>query len=301
MIRKINVVNAEDKNVLHGDLYYDDASEKGLILLLHGMAEHKERYAYVIQKLNENGYAVLSTDERGHGESALTKGYFADENGWQRNIDDQYALYLEAKQTVDLPLILFGHSMGTLVARSFLKKYEEDVTKVVLTGTPNNNSAVSVAIALCNIIGKTKGWKYRSPLLNSLCFGAFNKKVKDPKTDYDWLSVNEENVRNYIADEDCGYVFTTRGFKDMFQGMQDVYKVKGWHPQKPALPIRFYSGSEDPCMGNEDGMKEAVQILKNEGYADVSYQLYAGLRHEILNEDRRDEVIGDIVSFLNEK
>ena len=301
MLRKISIVNAEDKNVLHGDLYYDSQSTKGLILLLHGMAEHRERYAYVIKKLNENGYAVLSTDERGHGESAVTKGYFADENGWQRNIDDQYALYLEAKQTVDLPLILFGHSMGTLVARSFLKKYEDDVTKVVLTGTPNNNPAVGTAITLCNIIGKTKGWKYRSPLLNSLCFGAFNKKIDHPKTDYDWLSVNEDNVQNYIADSDCGYTFTVKGFKDMFEGMQDVYKVKGWHPQKSAMPIRFYSGSEDPCMGSEDGIKEAVQILKNEGYSDVAYKLYEGLRHEILNEDRRDEVITDIVSFLDER
>ena len=299
MLKKLTVQNDADKVIVHGNLFYDENSKKGLILLLHGMAEHKERYTYVINKLVLDGYAVLSTDERGHGESAVVKGYFADKDGWQRNVDDQYRLYLEAKQTCDLPLIVFGHSMGTLVSRSFLKKYEEDVTKVVLTGTPSNNSAVGVAIALCNITKTFKGEQYRSPLLNKLCFGAFNSKIENPKTDFDWLSVNEKNVQNYIADDDCGYVFTTLGFKDMFEGMKDVYKKEGWHPKKHDLPIHFYSGSEDPCMTSLDGLKEAVQILKDEGYNQVEYTTYEGLRHEILNESERDKVIQDILDFLN--
>ena len=216
MKKHLTVTNSTDGVVVHGDLYYDKGSKKGLILLLHGMAEHKERYSYVIEKLLKDGYAVLSTDERGHGESAVVKGYFGDKDGWDLNVDDQHDLYLKAKEIVDLPLILFGHSMGTLVARSYLKKYEDDVTKVVLTGCPSNNSAVSAAIGLCDVTIAFKGKYYRSPLLNNLCFGAFNKAIENPKTDFDWLSVNEENVQNYIADEDCGYIFTTKGFKEFF-------------------------------------------------------------------------------------
>ncbi|MBR0474650.1 MAG: alpha/beta fold hydrolase [Erysipelotrichaceae bacterium] len=299
MEKKLTVTNKEDGVVLHGNLFYDDNSKKGLILLLHGMAEHKERYAHTIEKLVENGYAVLSTDERGHGESAIVKGYFAKEKGWLRNVSDQYALYQEAKKTCDLPLIVFGHSMGTLVARSFLKRHEDEVTKVVLTGTPSNNKAVNVAITLCNVIKKFKGEEYRSPLLNKLCFGAFNSAIKDPKTDYDWLSVNEENVKAYIADDDCGYTFTVLGFKDMFEGMKDVYEAAGWKIRKNDLPIRFFSGSEDPCMGNLDGLKEAVDILKSFGYQNVDYKTYEGYRHEILNEEIRDDVINDIVEFLD--
>lgn len=299
MEKKLAVTNKEDGVVLHGNLFYDENSKKGLILLLHGMAEHKERYAHTIEKLVENGYAVLSTDERGHGESAIVKGYFAKEKGWLRNVSDQYALYQEAKKTCDLPLIVFGHSMGTLVARSFLKRHEDEVTKVVLTGTPSNNKAVNVAITLCKIIKKFKGEEYRSPLLNKLCFGAFNSAIKDPKTDYDWLSVNEENVKTYIADDDCGYTFTVLGFKDMFEGMKDVYEPAGWKVRKKELPIRFFSGSEDPCMGNLDGLKEAVDILKSFGYQNVDYKTYEGYRHEILNEEIRDDVINDIVEFLD--
>ena len=299
MKQQLTVKNPQDGVVLHGNLFYEDTKAKGLILLLHGMAEHKERYDYVISALNKAGYAVLSTDERGHGESAVVKGYFGKENGWYLNVQDQHALVEEARKIVDAPLILFGHSMGTLVARSFLKRYEDEITKVVLTGTPSNNKAVGVAIGLCNMIKTFKGEEYRSPLLNNLCFGAFNKAVKDPKTDYDWLSVNEENVKKYIADEDCGYTFTVLGFKDMFGGMKDVYGQEGWNVKKPDLPIHFYSGSEDPCMTNLDGLKEAVEILKKQGYHDVDYTLYNGYRHEILNEEIRDQVIADIVNFLN--
>ncbi len=300
MKKALTVKNAADGVVLHGDLYWDDGCTKGLILLLHGMSEHKERYAYVIGKLNEAGYAVLSTDERGHGESAVVKGCFGRENGWLLNVEDQYALYKAAKEIVDLPLIVFGHSMGTLVSRSFIKRHDDEIKKVVLTGTPSNNKAVNAAIALCNIIGKFKGEEYRSPLLNKLCFGAFNNKIPNPKTDYDWLSVNEENVRRYIADDDCGYIFTVSGFRDMFGGMKDVYGTEGWAPKNRTLPIRFFSGSDDPCMTNLDGLREAVEILKKQGYADVEYKVYPGYRHEILNEDIRDEVIADITAFLDE-
>jgi len=299
MKKALSVTNKTDGVVLHGNLYCDENSTRGLILLLHGMSEHKERYEYAIGKLNEAGYAVLSTDERGHGESAVVKGYFGEKNGWLLNVEDQYALYKAAKEIIDLPLIVLGHSMGTLVSRSFIKRHDDEVTKVVLTGCPSNNKAVNVAIGLCNIIKTFKGEKYRSPLLNKLCFGAFNSKIPNPKTDYDWLSVNEENVRRYIADDDCGYTFTVSGFKDMFGGMKDVYGLEGWAPKNKALPIRFFSGSDDPCMTNLDGLKEAVEILKKQGYADVDYKTYPGYRHEILNEDIRDDVIADIVTFLD--
>ena len=299
MKKALSITNKQDGVVLHGNLFYDENSTRGLILLLHGMAEHKERYQHTIDRLVEAGYAVLSTDERGHGESAIVKGYFGKNEGWFKNVEDQYALYQEAKKTVDLPLIVFGHSMGTLVTRSFLKRHEDDVTKVVMTGTPSNNKAVGVAIALCKAIKTFKGENYRSPLLNKLCFGAFNSAIQNPKTDYDWLSINEENVKNYIADDDCGYIFTVQGFQDMFEGMKDVYGLDGWHPKKKDLPIRFYSGSQDPCMTNIDGLKEAVDILHKQGYNNVEYKTYEGYRHEILNEEIRDQVIDDILQFLN--
>ena len=299
MKKELSVTNKKDGVVLHGNLFYDENSKKGLILVLHGMAEHKERYEYFINRLVKDGYAVLSTDERGHGESAVVKGYFAKEDGWRRNVEDQYALYRKAKEIVDLPLYVFGHSMGTLVARSFLKRHEDEIVKVALTGSPSNNKAVGVAIGLSSMIMRFKGEEYRSPLLNNLCFGAFNKAIANPKTPYDWLSINEENVQKYIADEDCGYTFTARGFKDMFEGMQDVYKLDGWNVKQPELPIRFYSGSADPCMTNLDGLKEAVEILKQQGYKDVDYKVYEGYRHEILNEEIRDQVIDDILAFFN--
>lgn len=300
-VKQLTAVNAADGVNVHGNLYQPEGTAKALVLVLHGMAEHKERYQWFIGKLTDHGYAVLSTDERGHGESAEVKGYFGKQDGWLRNVEDQHELVRQAQDIVGhLPLIVFGHSMGTLVARSYLKRYEDEITAVALSGTPNNNKAVGTAIALCKIIKAVHGPHYRSSLLNALCFGAFNKRITDPRTDYDWLSYDEANVDRYIADPDCGYIFTVQGFQDMFEGMKDVYRPDGWQVKRPQLPIAFFSGSEDPCMGSLDGLKEAVDILNRQGYQQVSWKTYDGCRHEILNDVKKEQVAADIIAFMDQ-
>lgn len=299
MRKELTVTNPVDNVKLHAYLEYDENSRKGLVQIFHGMAEHKERYDYFVKSLVREGYAVLNCDERGHGESAVVKGYFADEDGWNRNLDDLHSLYLEARKIIDLPYIVFGHSMGTLVARSYLKKYEDEITKLCMTGMACYNSATPVAIKLTQIIRAFKGKEYRSSLMNKLSFGAYNAEIENPRTEFDWLSVNNENVDNYIADDDCGYVFTIQGFYDMLSGMQDLYSTAGWNVRKKDLPIMFLSGSKDPCLGKMEGLNHAIKVLNDVGYSNISYKLYDGLRHEILNEKERDEVIKDIVDFLN--
>ena len=279
------------------------AEPRACVQIIHGMAEHIDRYHDFATFLAENDILVFGMDLPGHGKSVgkdQPLGYFGESNGWDHLIQDNKTMHdAVMKDYPSVACILFGHSMGTLVARSFLKRHEDEIVKVALTGCPSNNKAVGVAIGLSSMIMRFKGEEYRSPLLNNLCFGAFNKAIANPKTAYDWLSINEDNVQKYIADEDCGYTFTARGFKDMFEGMQDVYKLDGWNVKLPDLPIRFYSGSEDPCMTNLDGLKEAVEILKQQGYKDVDYKVYEGYRHEILNEEIRDQVIDDILAFFN--
>ena len=297
MQKHLSVKNPVDNVVLNADLFYNDSSTKGLVQIFHGMVETRKYYQKLVDCLLENGYAVLNCDHRGHGESAVVYGHFADEDGWKRNLEDLHSLYLQAKEIIDLPLIVFGHSMGTLVARCYLKYYEKDITKVLLSGMACDNKAIDVGISLVKLIRLVKGKEYRSSLIDSLLFGSFNKQVNGTRTPFEWLSTNEEFVDQYIADPECGYIFTTQGYLDLLLGTKDVY-TPGWNVKKPDCAIGFFSGEFDPCMGKEEGMKRAVAFLKKEGYNNVTYRIYPNMRHVILHERNNEQVFTDILAFL---
>ena len=294
----VSINSSYDQQPLYASLFYDDNTTKGIVQVFHGMAEHRERYDWFAEKLNKAGYVVLTCDMRGHGESAVTLGYFADKDGWFVNVEDLYALSKLVKKRFNLPLIIFGHSMGTLVARSFLKRHEEIVDKVVLSGSPSDNNVIDMALILAYTIRFFKGNKYPSKLLNNLSFGSFNKNIENPKTEFDWLSKNETNVKNYIDDDLCGYIFTTSGYIDLFKGIKDVYHTDDWHVSKPNLPIKFFSGENDPCMGSVEGLMAAVENLEDHGYHLVDYELLDTLRHEILNEEEREIVFAKMLAFI---
>ncbi|MEA5026495.1 MAG: alpha/beta hydrolase [Erysipelotrichaceae bacterium] len=297
----IKINSTYDQQPLYASLFYDDQAKKGIIQVFHGMAEHRHRYDWFASQLLQAGYVVLTCDNRGHGDSAVTLGYFADQNGWQVNLNDLYQLTMLVKKRFDLPLIIFGHSMGTLIARSFLKQHEDIVEGMILSGSPSENNALVAATLIAKTIKTFRGAKHQSALLNNLSFGSFNKHISNPRTEFDWLSCNEENVDSYINDKWCGYPFTVQGYLDLFDGLKDVYQARDWHVRKPDLPIKFFSGENDPCMGSVEGLKAAVQKLQAVGYQKVEYEILPGLRHEILNEKERMQVLHKIIGFIEEK
>ena len=297
--KTINISSSYDGQTLYGDLFFSKESKKGFIAIFHGMAEHRFRYEYFAEKLVDAGYVVLNCDHRGHGESGEL-GYFAKEKGWVVNVEDLHQLIAEGRKGFEkLPLIIFGHSMGTLFARSYAKRYEDEIAGLVLSGTPAENPLGGIGNVIAKIIVSFKGEKYRSKLLDNMSFGSFNKIVENPKTDYDWLSRNEDNVAAYIADEKCGFIFTAKGFQDVIFGLNDVYNAEGWNPKKKELPIAFFSGAEDPCSCVKDGFANAVDKIKSFGYQNVRSKTYPKLRHEILNEDERDMIITDMIQYMD--
>jgi len=299
-VKMISIQSSFDQAKLHGDLCYNDSSIKALVVIFHGMSEHRFRYRYFAEQLVNNGYAVLVCDHRGHGESGEILGYFASENGWLVNLEDLHCLIKEGKKKFpELPIILLGHSMGALFARSFLKRYQDEIAGLILVGTPADNPLATIGHHIANIIAKFKGEYHRSKLLDNMSFGSFNKVVKSPKTRFDWISKNEENVNAYISDEKCGFIFTIKGFKDVTFGLKDVYHFDGWRNRESNLPIAFFSGAEDPCSCMKDGFTNAVTKLKSFGYKNIQTKLYPELRHEILNEKERDIVMKDIIEFID--
>lgn len=274
---------------------------KILVFILHGMVEHQSRYASLVKYLNDANIATLSVDHRGHGESLYDgkiKGHFADDDGWQKNVDDLHGLLHTVLSQSPFKVVMFGHSMGSLLARSYLKKYEADIDALYLSGSPALNPMSKMGIGLAKTIKLFFGKMHNSPLLTKLSLGSFNKQIDHPKTFWDWLSIDQTNVQAYIQDPLCGFDLTAQGFIDMLEGVDEVYSSSGWQINKPNLPIKFESGKEDPCC-LPGGIEKAADVLKQIGYQNVEFNYIDGCRHEIYNDIKQAELRSSLVLWIS--
>ena len=279
---------------------------RGIVQLVHGMCEHKERYIPFMKYLAENGFACIIHDHRGHGESVKSSddlGYFY-EGGYIAMIEDVRSVTLLAQEEFrielesgELPIILFGHSMGSMAVRSFAKRYDGYIDGLVVCGSPSYNPGLKLGKALARCYKVIVGKKHRPSFIQSIAFGAFNKGFDHEASDNAWICSDPEIVRAYDADPKCNFQFTTDGFINLFSLMQDAYDITGWSKRNPSLPILFVSGEEDPCMINGKRFRMAVGTMQKAGYSDVRSKTYPGMRHEILNETGKEAVWGDILDF----
>mgnify|MGYP004583418237 FL=1 len=269
---------------------------KGIVQFSHGMAEHKERYFDFMQYLNERGYICVIHDHRGHGSSVKSKndyGYFYTENV-DYIVDDLFQVteYVCEKYP-GLEVTLFSHSMGTLVARCYLKKYDAYIGRLILCGPPTENSAAGLGLVLAKIIKPFYKEKKGNGLLNKMAFAGYEAENR-------WLSKNSDNVDQYESDELCGFLFTTNGFINLFQLMIKAFDKKGWNVTDENLPIFMIAGQEDPVIQGKDKFDDLRKFLVSVGYKNVSSKLYPTLKHEILNEKENQMIYEDIYKFIND-
>ena len=278
----------------------NDSDVIGIIQIVHGMAEHTDRYLDVAKYLCSQGFAVYMHEHAGHGRSINSTddlGYFGETDGNERIVDDVKTVAQMAKgKYPGKKLIIWGHSMGSFVTRRFAAKYPGVADAYIICGTSGANPAAALGAFIAQTIGKVKGSRYRSPFINQLAFGTYNKKFNGT-TGFEWLSVNDENVRKYIADDKCGYLFTAYGYRDLFRLLGSV-SGKDWYEAVPKdAPIYLISGDMDPVGNYGKGVKEVYDKLKETGHTNVEIKLYPGLRHEIHNEKTNGEVYADIAAF----
>lgn len=277
---------------------------KGVVQISHGMAEHKERYLPFMEYLAECGYTTVIHDHRGHGESVRTQeelGYFY-EGKDQAVVEDLHQITKWAKEKwPQKKFYLLGHSMGSLVARVYLKTYDYELDKLVLTGPPCKNPAVDLGLAIARLQKKIKGGLYKSKEIDALAFSGFAAKLHKEKHKTSWIAADKSVVEAYDASELCGFPFTTDGFEGLFLLMKHAYDKKGWQLQNPQLPILFLAGEEDPCAGNGRQFVKELQFLKQVGYKQVTGKRYPGMRHEILNEKEKMQVYANITAYLEKK
>lgn len=279
----------------------DSAEElQGAVQIVHGMCEYKERYEPFAEFLTEHGFAVFAHDHRGHGDSVKSAedlGYFTDKKG--RAIVDDAALVTDEikRRYPTLPLTLFGHSMGSLVVRAYLKNYEEKIDKLVVCGSPSKNALTGIGLMLNGAISLVKGTKHRSNTMAKASTGGGDDEFPNEGKNA-WLTRDSEITEKYNSDPKCDFVFTCNGFSNLLHLLKAVYKKKNYPVKNPDLPILFIAGSDDPVIHNEEKWKKARDFMKKVGYKSVQGKLYDGMRHEVLNEIGKEEVYGDVLDFL---
>ncbi len=281
-------------------LWFPDAQPRAVVQIAHGMAEHIGRYAPFAEFLCSNAFAVAANDHAGHGKSAdlAVKGYFGERNGWNAVVADMKTLHDHAASLwPNVPYVLFGHSMGSFLARSYAARYPEDISALILSGTAGKNPAAGLGSLLSQREKKRNGEKTPSELLNNLSFGSYNKPFLPSRTPFDWLSRDNERVDRYIEDPLCGFVFTAEGFFDLLFGIREI-SSSFWAANVPDIPIYLFSGEKDPVGNSGKGVRQVAKWLEDTGHT-VAMKLYSEGRHEMLNEINRTEVYQDVLRFLS--
>ena len=274
----------------------------GILHFLHGMAEHKERYEQTLSFFSARGYICTIRDMKGHGDNMIPDkgpGYLGEDrvNGL---LEEVHSTILSLKHHYpNLPFYLAGHSMGSLLARAYCKKYDNELSGLIVIGCPSYNADASFGILLVKLMKLFHKDTYISPFVQSLATGSFQKSMPKGSKPNSWICTDENVIDQYNSDELCGFPFTLNGYLTLFELMQFMYSKKNWNFRNPKLPIFFVSGAEDPCRISDKDFEKAVNLMKQIGYVHVDSKLYQGMRHEILNESNRSAVWEDMLCFLS--
>ncbi len=280
-----------------------DGAPRAVVQIVHGVSEYIDRYAPAARFLACHGFAVAGGDHLGHGRTAQGPeeyGYFADRDGWHTVAGDVRRLRtLLGEKWPGLPFFLLGHSMGSFLTRTYLIDWPGTVTGAVLSGTGQEPPVlVSLGWHMANMVCRTSGGRAHNKLVEKLSFGAYNKQFAPTRTSADWISRDDAVVDAYLADPLCSFLPTAGMFRDMMEGLQYIAQRGNLKKMDPSTPILFFSGGEDPVGQNGKGVRKVAGFFRQAGCQDVTVHLYPGGRHEMLNEIDRDQVLADLLAWL---
>ncbi|NLW11369.1 MAG: alpha/beta hydrolase [Clostridiaceae bacterium] len=281
----------------------DEKQPKAIVLVIHGMAEHQMRYREFAEYLNCYSFAVCTFDLPGHGRTAPDEnylGFFSESDGTELiNQDIDTLMGLLIKRFPDVPPVIFGHSMGSMIARLYCARTDRKLAGAIYSGTPAPNGLAGFASFLAARSVKKNGPLYRDSRLDKLMNGNFQSRIAEALTPFDWISGDKEQVDKYIKDPWCGYIFTSAGFRDLFMWIK-LISSKKWAASVPTdLPIYIFSGDQDPVGAFGLGVKKVAKWLRESGHK-TKLKLYEGGRHEMLNETNRQEVWQDVANWLSD-
>jgi alpha-beta hydrolase superfamily lysophospholipase len=292
-------VAANDGARLFVRRWLPEGRPRAIVQIAHGLAEHSLRYQDFALALNRAGIGVYANDLRGHGRTASPQdvGFFAAKDGWRLCLDDLWTLNRRiAEDWPGVPIVFFGHSMGSLMAQSFIADHGDALAGAILSGSNGQPPAIA---GLGRLIARFERWRLgargKSALLKAMMFGAFNKPFRPARTDFDWLSRDPAAVDAYVADPLCGFDYSTQLVIDLLDGLPPLLAPATLARIPKALPILIASGARDPV---GDNLQSLIDAYRGAGL-ETAVRLYPEARHELLNETNREEVKADLIGWID--
>lgn len=297
---KTCVHRAHDGTELTTYEWAPEGEPRAALQIIHGMAEHARRYAHVAAAFNARGYVVRAHDHRGHGQSVESAAELGDMGDWGRVVDDAHHINQELhRDHSSLPVVVFGHSMGSFMTQQLLYEHPQDASAWVLSGSNGKPPAIAAVGRVVTRLERLRLGAHRpSALLTKLSFGDFNKPFEG-RTEYDWLSRDEAQVDAYVADPLCGFEVSTATWVGLLDALGAIASPANQARIPKDTPLYLMAGSEDPVGDRGAGVRRLAEAYAKAGLTDVTTQIYPGARHEVVNEINRDAVIGALVDWCD--
>ena len=278
---------------------WDEVDNKiGAVAIVHGMAEHADRYDDFAKRLNREGYVVLADNHRGHKFNPDGERGIVAPDSFENSVRDIKSVVDYAKQTYGVGVALLGHSYGSFLSQRYLELYADTVVCCILSGTAYMKGAlVGMGKAIAGLQRFFVGGEKTGKLIDKMSFGAYNKPFESQGQRFAWLSRDRKKVAEYEADEYCGYPLSIDYYYYFFRSIQKMYSdaVKSVPAE---MPILIAIGSDDP-VSNKGVLAEKLYKFYLQNGLNAELKVYPGARHEILNEINRAEVYNDFVAFID--
>jgi alpha-beta hydrolase superfamily lysophospholipase len=280
----------------------DRQPPRAVVQIAHGASEHSARYRRVAEQLTAAGYSVYANDHRAHGRTAADFGRFgvARPGGWEAIVNDTHELTERIKQDhPGLPVVLFGHSMGSLIGQAYLPRWGSELAGAVLSGSTTPLEIDDATKQAVEALGASETADQPSDILAGM-FAGFNTAFDGPDaTGFEWLSRDPAEVRLYVDDPWCGEPLSNGYVADMLLAMEQPWKDENASRLPAGLPLYVFSGDRDPVGGElGESVRELADRYRARGVGPVTLRLYPEGRHEMLNETNRDEVHRDLLAWL---
>ena len=297
--------SADTIQTLHAQRWVPQGRPRAVVQIVHGVSEHMGRYEHVARFLQEQGFAVCGEDHLGHGLTAKGSkyGYFAPKGGWELLVRDIRRLReLEGERYPGVPYVMLGHSMGSFLTRTYLIRYPGTLDGVALSGTGQEKRAlVAGGKTLASLLSTLRGPEYVSELVYNLSLGGYGRPFRKETDTTSWLSRDRDMVEANLRDPLCAFRPTVSMFRDMLGGIQLIGNPANLARMDPDIPVYFFSGDRDPVGSMGKGVRTVEKLFREAGCRDVTVKLYPGGRHEMLNETNRQEVMEDLLAWLEAK
>lgn len=297
--------SADKKHTIAGYIYaVPSLVPRAVIQLSHGMCEYIGRYRYLIDYFTARGFVVAGNDHLGHGASASPEehGHFADKNGYRCLLSDLKAMNATLHQRYPgLPVILYGHSMGSFLARWYAELWPDTIQALILSGTMGPSPRNRLGLILASVMAAVAGQHYHSRLIVHAQTGAYCKRIPDAVSRSAWMSSDPAVVQAFDADPQCQFTFTAAAYRDLLTVLTHVSSRKWAQAMPKQLPVLLVSGTEDPVGEYGDGVRAVYAMLGDAGMEDLTCNIYEGGRHEMHNERNRAQVFADELAWMENR